>query len=62
MACPPFNGPSLKWYEAVLADGRLVEALANSLAVAALSSAVACLLGFLAAYGLARYRLPARSA
>jgi len=56
---PPFNGPSLKWYEAVLADGRLVQALANSLAVAALSSAVACLLGFLAAYGLARYRLPA---
>ena len=55
---PPFNGPSLKWYEAVLADGRLVQALANSLAVAVLSSAVACLLGFLAAYGLARYRLP----
>ena len=55
---PPFNGPSLKWYEAVLADGRLVEALANSLVVAALSSAVACLLGFLAAYGLARHRLP----
>ncbi len=56
---PPFDGPSLKWYEAVLADGRLVQALANSLAVAALSSAVACLLGFLAAYGLARHRLPA---
>ena len=55
---PPFDGPSLKWYAAVLADGRLVQALANSLAVAALSSAVACLLGFLAAYGLARYRLP----
>ena len=27
---PPFNGPSLKWYEAVLADDRLVQALVNS--------------------------------
>ncbi len=56
---PPFNGPSLKWYEAVLSDSRLVEALTNSLVVALVSSAFACLLGFLAAYGLARYRLPA---
>ncbi len=56
---PPFNGPSLKWYEAVLADDKLVAALTNSLVVALVSSAVACLLGFLAAYGLARYKLPA---
>lgn len=56
---PPFNGPSLKWYEAVFADGRLTDALVNSLLVALVSSAFACLLGFLAAYGLARYRLPA---
>jgi len=56
---PPFNGPSLKWYEAVLSDGKLTDALINSLIVAMTSSAVACLLGFLAAYGLARYRLPA---
>lgn len=56
---PPFNGPSLKWYEAVLSDSRLVEALTNSLVVALVSSALACLLGFLAAYGLARFRLPA---
>jgi len=55
---PPFNGPSLKWYGAVLTDGRLVAALLNSLAVAVVSSALACLLGFLAAYGLARHRLP----
>ncbi len=56
---PPFNGPSLKWYEAVLADESLVAALVNSAMVALVSSAVACLLGFLSAYGLARYRLPA---
>lgn len=56
---PPFEGPSLRWYGAVFADGKLVAALVNSLLVALLSSAVACLLGFLAAYGLARHRLPA---
>ncbi len=55
---PPFNGPSLRWYEAVFADGKLTAALTNSLVVALLSSALACLLGFLAAYGFARYRLP----
>ncbi len=56
---PPFDGPSLRWYEAVFADRRLTEALGNSLLVAVLSSMVAAVLGFLAAYGLARYRLPA---
>lgn len=55
---PPFNGPSLKWYEAVLTDEKLTDALINSLAVALISSAFACLLGFLSAYGLARHRLP----
>jgi spermidine/putrescine transport system permease protein len=56
---PPFNGPSLRWYGAVMGDHRLTAALMNSLAVALVSSAVATALGFLAAYGLARYRLPA---
>ncbi len=56
---PPFNGPSLKWYRSVLADSTLIDALLNSLLVALSSSAIACLLGFLAAYGLARHRLPA---
>jgi spermidine/putrescine transport system permease protein len=51
---PPFNGPSLRWYEAVLGDRRLLGALANSLLVGVLSSLLATLLGFLAAYGLAR--------
>ena len=56
---PPFEGPSLRWYGAVFDDGKLVAALLNSLSVALLSSAVACLLGFAAAYGLARHALPA---
>lgn len=55
---PPFQGFSLQWYEAVFRDGRLMAALGNSFLVATLSSALSCLLGFLAAYALARYRLP----
>jgi spermidine/putrescine transport system permease protein len=55
---PPFTGPSLRWYQEVLADGRLMTALGNSLLVGILSSLVAVVLGFLAAYGLARHRLP----
>jgi spermidine/putrescine transport system permease protein len=54
---PPFNGPSLRWYRAALGDERLTSALVNSLLVAVSSSIVSVLLGFLAAYGFARYRL-----
>ncbi|CAB1061138.1 ABC transporter, permease protein 2 (cluster 1, maltose/g3p/polyamine/iron) [Olavius sp. associated proteobacterium Delta 1] len=52
---PPFQGPSLRWYEAVLTDFRIMDALWNSLVVAVISSALSCILGFLAAFGLARY-------
>ena len=55
---PPFTGPSLRWYEAVLADQRLTSALINSVLVALLSSLAAVTLGFLAAWGFARYHLP----
>jgi spermidine/putrescine transport system permease protein len=54
---PPFNGPSLRWYQAALGDPRLTSALLNSLVVAAASSTVAVVLGFLAAFGFARYRM-----
>lgn len=56
---PPLNGLTLRWYEAVFSDGKLMAALGNSLVVAVVSSAIACLLGFLAAYAFARYTLPA---
>ena len=56
----PFDGPSLKWYRAVLEDDDLVEATLNSLGVALVSSSLALVLGFLAAHGLARHRLPAK--
>ena len=55
---PPFTGPSLRWYEAVLGDARLTSALVNSVLVAIVSSALAVALGFLAAWGFARYHLP----
>jgi spermidine/putrescine transport system permease protein len=55
---PPFQGVSLKWYGQVLGDGALMAALGHSLIVALVSSALALVLGFLAAHGLARVRLP----
>lgn len=54
---PPFNGPSLKWYAALMADARVTDALLNSVIVAFASSAVSVVLGFLAAYALARHKL-----
>ncbi|HRX36718.1 MAG TPA: ABC transporter permease [Aestuariivirga sp.] len=56
---PPFNGPSLRWYSAVLTDARLTSGLVNSILVALSTSAMATLLGFLSAWGFARFHLPA---
>lgn len=53
---PPFNGASLRWYAELLDDGRMTSALGNSLRVGVVSAAVSTVLGFLAAYGLGRYR------
>ncbi len=55
---PPFQGVSLKWYAQVLGNRDLMAALGNSLIVALVSSAMALVLGFLAAHALARVRLP----
>jgi spermidine/putrescine transport system permease protein len=59
---PPFQGPSLRWYYAIFSDFRIMEALWNSLLVGAVSAALSCFLGFLAAYGLARYPMRASGA
>lgn len=53
---PPFRGFTLHWYHEMLANRRIVDALWNSVAVALLSSLAATVLGFLAAYALARSR------
>ncbi|MEM7222405.1 MAG: ABC transporter permease [Pseudomonadota bacterium] len=54
---PPFDGPSLAWYRAVFADDRMMAALGNSVLVALVSSTLSVVLGFFAAYGLARHRI-----
>lgn len=55
---PPLQGVTLDWYAKVLGDRDLMAALLNSALVAVVSSAVALVLGFLAAHALARVRLP----
>lgn len=55
---PPFNGPSLRWYSAVLNDLRLVTGLENSVLVALFTSTLATFLGFLSAWGFARFYIP----
>src|SRR5690606_30478956 len=53
---PPFTGPSLRWYGEVLGDSKFTGAMLSSIVVGVVSSAVAVLLGFLAAYGCARMK------
>ncbi|MBU6146538.1 MAG: ABC transporter permease [Actinomycetales bacterium] len=53
---PPFSGPSLRWFEALFADPRMLSALRTSVIVGIVSALLATVLGFLAAYGLGRYR------
>lgn len=48
----------MQWYKAVFADQRLMGALQNSIMVGLISSLVSVVLGFLAAYGLARFSVP----
>ena len=54
---PPFDGPSLRWYQKVFENDRLLDALVNSLVVAGASGLAATVLGFLAAYSLSRQRV-----
>lgn len=56
---PPLNGPSLRWYAQAMANERLTGALISSLLVGMGSSAVATVLGFLAAYGMFRRKTAA---
>ena len=58
---PPFRGPTLAWYARALDNAQLVSGLLNSLLVGIVSSALAVLIGFLAAYGIARYPFRGRS-
>jgi spermidine/putrescine transport system permease protein len=55
----PWTGWTWKWYEYLLSDGRLLEALKNSLIVSPLAAAAATLIGF-AAYALNRFEFLGR--
>ena len=50
-----FTGFSLRWYEALLRDGRLVDGFWLSLKVAVTTGTLSCILGTFAAFVLVRY-------
>jgi spermidine/putrescine transport system permease protein len=56
----PWTGWTLKWYEFLLSDGRLLEALKNSLIVSPLAAAAATVIGFFASYALNRFEFLGR--
>ena len=51
---PPFDGPSMRWYQELFANERLLDSLINSVIVAVASALGTTALGYLAAYGLSR--------
>ena len=51
-------GFTLDWYRKLAADGEMLRAAGNSLAIALLSSAVATVLGAMAGIAMHRYRFP----
>ena len=53
-----WEGASLVWYRALLADTRLLEAALNSLLIGAAATVLATVIGTLAAYGLWQRRAP----
>ena len=57
----PLRGWTLKWYEKMIDDGVLVEALLNSLIVSPIAATIACVIGFMAAYCLNRFVFRGRS-
>jgi spermidine/putrescine transport system permease protein len=58
----PLSGFTLRWYQALLENDQLIGSLQTSLVVAAISSAVAVVLGMLAAYATVRRRFAAKGA
>ncbi|MCG2839742.1 ABC transporter permease [Sandaracinobacter sp. RS1-74] len=55
-----WRGFTLDWYRKVFEDAELVQALMNSLTIAALSTALSVVLGTLAALALWRFRFPGK--
>jgi spermidine/putrescine transport system permease protein len=61
-ASVPGQGWTVHWYAKLFEDGTLLEALRNSLIVSPLAATGACVLGFLAAYSIHRFRFWGRGA
>lgn len=56
-----WTGFSLRWYEKLLNDARLLSALQDSLTIAFCAVAASAVLGTLMAVGLTRYRFPGKT-
>ncbi|NER27409.1 MAG: ABC transporter permease [Symploca sp. SIO1C4] len=56
-----WQGFTLKWYQILFQDSRVLRSLQNSLSVALAAVAISAVLGTLMAVGLARYRFPGKS-
>lgn len=54
----PTEGLSLRWYEATLSDGALMQALGLSALIAVTSASIATAIGVPAAYGIVRGKIP----
>jgi spermidine/putrescine transport system permease protein len=58
----PFKGLTLKWYQAMLANTQLHQALWNSLVVGVIAALVSTIIATLAAKAVARHNIPGRHA
>lgn len=56
----PLRGWSMRWYDKLVDDGVLFDALLNSLYVSPIAATGASVIGFLAAYALNRFIFPGR--
>jgi len=56
----PLKGWSMQWYDKLVEDGELFDALLNSLYVSPIAATGASVIGFLAAYALNRFVFPGR--
>ncbi|MGF7161361.1 spermidine/putrescine transport system permease protein [Rhodoligotrophos appendicifer] len=56
----PFRGFTTKWYEQMLGNAQMLQALTNSLKVGAITAVTATLVATLAAKAITRYRFPGR--
>lgn len=56
-----WEGFSLRWYQSLLTDGRILSALKDSLTIAFCAVGVSAVLGTLMAIGLAKYQFPGKS-